>query len=304
MRLIGFFLVCFLTVPTYASTAEASASSVNSCEVLFSQVSGQLVKVRSSGAKIVRLGDGSYYKETSEFTSFEDQVFNSDRVGVYGYALFSSFHLQRYIAKAEAMGGLDVTIDGKVQHLKAGVVQEGRDDIRTPLDEFRQVSGRKAVSSDQLHTVLNSGDWPRHYANWKLIWSLMRQTDLNIENLGISRNRVFIFDTGDAFNTDEVRSRFGVSTAAQNFDYNFPHRAGDRVRHVPDFRIADENLKQMVRTIAREPLDALRARMGEDFFKTAVRGQGGSPEQIVLSIWKEAKNLASLLDSPPKLTDH
>ncbi len=192
MNILKFILLTVLLLASQGVAANPTCS-----KVFADEQSAVVVKVRSSGARIFKLEDGRYFKEESTFNSFADRVFNDDVAGVIAFKLFQSFGVGRYIANSEYVKeGLSLVVDGKVIQTRSGILQKGHEGIETPLSAHQTLFGLPSVHSKQIHNVLNSGDWSRHYANWKLIWMLLRQTDLNIANLGIYRGQVFIFDLG------------------------------------------------------------------------------------------------------------
>ncbi|MGZ3774042.1 MAG: hypothetical protein ACXVCY_08815 [Pseudobdellovibrionaceae bacterium] len=293
-KVLLFFLISCDAFASYA-IAEQCGSIFYSETVL-----AKVVKTRNSGARIFALSDGRFFKEETPARDYQDRIFNEDYAGVLAYKLFKTFKVERYLAKSYIEDhGMELSIDGKITRTNPGIVQEGRNDLVNPILDFKRQFGSSVSRSYDLHYLLNQKDWPRHYANWKLIWMLLRQVDLSIENLAVSEGTVFVFDTGDAFNKSSDRCRFGVCNTRQGFDYNFPGRPSDRVQHVPDFRRADKDLKNMVRELSSMSVAQLIELLGQDFYEN-LKSLRGSPEETLREIRNAARKLLPLFDKPPE----
>lgn len=277
-----------------------SRSSAPRCESTFQSFKAQLIRSRTTGSRIFKLEDGRYYKEESKLVTTQDQVFSDDRMGALVYQYLKHFGAEKYVAVTEKSEGLSLVVDGKMILTKPGILQEGRNDIQTPLDQYKRRNNKSAKSSAELHEVLNEKDWARHYANWKLLWMVLHQTDLSIENMGISEGRVFIFDIGDALVSDSLRCQFGVCDDRDYFVYNFPKNASDRVYHAPDFRLADPELKEFVIQVTKTDVSLLVNALGSDF-NLELREPRESAEKLFKSMQKRALRIRSLLDKSPEL---
>lgn len=289
--LLSFF---FLLLPWQAR------STAPRCESTFQSFNAQLIRARTTGSRIFKLQDGRYFKEESKLVTAQDQVFSDDRMGALVYQYLKHFGAEKYVAQTEKSEGLSLVVDGKMILTKPGIIQEGRDDITTPLDDYHSRHLKKAENSAQLHDTLNQKEWDRHYANWKLLWMLLHQTDLSIENMGISKGRVFIFDVGDALVSDSLRCQFGVCDDRDYFVFNFPKNASDRVYHAPDFRLADPELKELVIRITKTDVPILVKELGSDFNKE-LHDPRDNAEKLFKSMQKRALRIRSLLNKSPEL---
>ncbi len=239
-----------------------------SCDQVFQAPQiGKLIKTRHTGTRIFRLTDANgvvtYFKENDPHPSSKEQVFTNNRMGVLARNLFESFGLNGYIAKTvDHPEGMEVSIDGQIIKLSPGILQEGRAKIVTVLDQYKEQNGRNATDTSQLQPLLNTPEWAKHYANWKLAWTLLRQVDLNVANLGISDGKLFLFDLGDALNKVSDRCQFGICSHEHQFDINFPDNANDRREHRPDFRNASDDLKAMIRSLANSSAADVAERLG------------------------------------------
>lgn len=263
---------------------------------------GTVIKTRNDQTKIYRvtLEDGKvgYFKETFRGGSGERAVFDDLQVAVLATEISKKLGLHRFVADITWRDSLTVNVDGAIVHTRPGALQAELPTIVTPLDEFAERFPGKPITAKNLQKVLNSGDWPRLYANWKIFWSIFMQVDLNIANLAKSGDHLALFDLGDALNLPGVRRQMGIRSNHEEFHFNLPNQSWDRMEHRPDFRLADPEFKNFAQVVANSSNEELAAILGKNL--TDLLGHPrGLVKHHVAEMRNQAKRIVGLLNRHP-----
>lgn len=292
-----------MTLLALPSQPSLAALPSECAEVLLPPYSAQLVKSRDDGTRIYELrnpaGETFYYKENFVVAGGERAIFDDLSMTVIAASFAKRLGMEKYIPDAQWRNSLTfIGPQGELVTAKAGVLQEGVSGLRTPLDDFKVRFPGQRLNAENVHAILNSGEWPRLYADWKIFWSIFLQVDLNIANLARQGEHLALFDLGDLLNLPRVRAQMGVRNPLEQIHYNMPNHPGDRVEHRADFRLADPEFKQLARTIADGSdefiADLLGKRLDERF-----PSPRGSVRDVVKAMRGEAKRITGLLNRGP-----
>ncbi len=285
-----------------ATMTHASEIPAPCGDALHSPYGGTVIKTRNDQTKIYRVsmeeGKILYFKETFRGGSGERAVFDDLQSAVLATEAAKRLGLKKYVADIGWRDSLNLTVDGKSIHTRAGALQAEMPAIITPIDEFAIRYPGKPLTARGLQKVLNSGEWPRLYANWKIFWSIFMQVDLNIANLAHSGGQLALFDLGDALNLPGVRRQMGIRSAMEEFHFNLPNQSWDRIEHRPDFRQADPEFKNFAQVVANSSNEELAAILGKNL--TDLLGHPrGLVKHHVTEMRNQAKRIVALLNRHP-----
>ncbi len=281
------------------------SSWASSCDDFFTDTTAVVIKKDKKGIRIFRIqnenGQTSYFKEAPPYDTAPrlHLIFDDTEMPVIAHSIAKSFGLEQVVPNAVFQpNGIVLSVKGKQLQTKPGILQEGVNDLITPIDDFFLKNPGKQPTAAGIQTILNQGEWPRLYADWKILWRIFMQTDLNIANLAHHNGRLCVFDTGDLLSLPNIRMEMGIIQDSHNSDFNMPGNHWDRIEHRPDFRKADPEYKNLVLKIANESEEATSARLGkslDDFFKPPK----GSVRDHVRFMKQEARKVLELLERDP-----
>ncbi len=291
----------FWTGPLFAFDIEACTQLIR--PLLSSERPiGYVIKRRPDSSIIYRYTEPSgrlmYYKESPLEMNDHARVFDRLQTTMLVSNFAESLGLSKYVAKAEASGGVTLIIDGKVTKTRPGILQNGAGDLITPIDVFTSTGSDRRPTIYDIQKVLNTGDWPRLYANWKIFWTIFMQIDLNIANLARKGSDNFIFDTADAFHLPEVRLWMGIPDMNANLNISPPNSPSIRIHHRADFRLADPEFKNMAKILATESVEETAKRFGMSL-TDELPGPRGLILTHVRAIKSQAKWIVRALDLSP-----
>ncbi len=261
-----------------------------------------IVKTRDDQSRIYQLKweDGSiqYFKEKTINTELRHSTFDSPEMAVAAYHFLESFGLESYVPYSELSPGITLLLDGKTITTRPGLIQESFSQLTTPIDDFTTKNPGVPPTARGIQSVLNSGDWPRLYADWKIFWQTTHQVDLSIANLFRQGNQLRIIDVGDLLNNSATRNEMGIRSFIENYHFNMPNIPSDRIEFRPDFRKADPEFISMVKSIGQESEESVAARFGKQL-DDDLGFPRGKMRDIVKSVKNNAKKIVSRLNKDP-----
>lgn len=287
----------------FASPLSSSATLPSECaEQLSAPYTAKLVKTRDDGSRIFELktaaGEIRFFKENFTHPASERAVFDDLSMTVLAASFAKKLGLEKNIPDAQWRNSLTFVQNGETLTTKSGVLQEGVSDLVTPIDDFRARFAGQSLNAENIRAVLNSDEWPRLYADWKIFWSIFLQVDLNIANLARQGNRLALFDLGDLLNLPAVRAQMGVRNPLEQIHYNMPNHPHDRVEHRADFRLADPEFKKLAHTIADGSDEFIANLLGKSL-SDHFPAPRGSVREHVQAMRQEAKRIIGLLNRGP-----
>ena len=301
-NLLFFFALCALGGwPAFAGESF--------CEAKFGRLgpapTATVVKLRKDGTRILRLVNSSgvsYFREmpmASGAVAQEKAIFDDPRMPGLVFKFTRGLGLEGVVPQATyEKEGIEVVLDGHVVKTRPGAVQAEVSGLTTPIDEWKKLHPGKNPKAKDIAEVLSTGEWPRLYANWKILWRLMGQVDLSIENLAEKDGQIAVFDLGDAFNLPKTRARMGVSRDLDNMNFNMPGNAFDRVEYRADLRRADKPFRDLARKIATESDEETAARLGMKLDDRLPEPRGTIGDHVA-SMKFEARRILEMLDADP-----
>lgn len=298
----NFFFVFSCALPL-STAAWADAGFCQNLLAVAGPQTASLVKVRDDSSRIFRLTDQNkkifYFKEIPLRNSEERVIFDKLEMTVIATTAAKSLGLEKYVPHSEFVSeGITINLKGELTKTRPGVLQDGASDVVTPINEFRQTHKSQQPSLQDIQNVLNSGDWPRLYADWKIFWRIFMQVDLNIDNLGRRGKNLYIYDTGDLLNLPNARARMGIIREIDNLHFILPNRPGDRAEHRADFRLADPEFKKMAYTIATESDEETAKRLNRNL-NDSFDPPRGSVREHVRTMKQQARIIVELLNKGP-----
>ncbi|MBC7387074.1 MAG: hypothetical protein H7301_13055 [Cryobacterium sp.] len=281
----------------------AGATLPNRCgEQFLPPYDARVIKTRDDTTVIYELrasnGAQYFYKENFQSAQGERAIFDDLGMAALAYRMAKETGLGDALPETAWRSGVAVKIGDHVFRTRPGVLQAGIPEFVTPLDDFRKLHPDAALNSEALKEVLNSGDWPRLYADWKIFWNIFQQVDLNIANLARTGTKLIIFDLGDAFNLPASRKKMGVISEKEASKYAMPGNPNDFAEFRPDFRVADPEFKEFVRIIANASDEELAHFLGKspDDYLISPRGQVRTHVQAMRN---EATRILKILHQTP-----
>ncbi len=306
--LSGFILLLAVSVGASASAEPVVSSRAfrATCSKFLergSVFSAAVVKIRADGTKIYELrfpeGQTYYFKEAPRRADLRFEIFDDPKMAVLATHIAENFQLEKFIAPSSYFdAGIEIPLGETFLITHPGILQRGKTGLISPLDEFARLHPGKTPSAIELGKILNSGDWPRLYADWKIFWRIFQQTDLNIANLSRDADTLYMFDLGDLLNQPATRARMGIWRDAHNMHFNMPDKPWDRIEHRADLRQADPEFKKLVRDVAALSEDALAAKLGKNLNESLGKTRG-SVSKLVHAMKYEANWLLYRLDRGP-----
>jgi hypothetical protein len=305
--LLGRIAILFFVILAFA--AGPGFAGEGACEPKFAHLesvpSATVVKLRKDGTRIFRLVSGdkvSFFRETpmeSGAIAEERAIFDDPNMPGLVYQFTRGLGIDEVVPRATyEKSGINISLQGAMIRTRPGAIQDEVKGLTTPIDEWKKLHPGQEPRASDIEKVLNTGQWPRLYANWKILWRLMNQVDLSIENLAEKNGQIAIFDLGDAFNLPASRSRMGIAQDMDNMNFNMPNKAWDRVEFRADFRKADQAFKNLVRVIATENDEATAHRLGMGLDEILPSPRGRIRDHVA-SIKSEASRLLELLNRDP-----
>jgi hypothetical protein len=305
------YLIFLTNLACFCSVAEAWAAHAPiavECQRAFGQVISQgyslrVVKAREDGTKIYELrfqdGDLIFFKEDPQSQDLKYQIFDSQNLAVIATRAGENFGLQKYVAASvRSNHGAEIQDGARIIKTRPGILQKGKASLISPIDEFRKIHPGKEATARDISALLNSGDWPRIYADWKIFWRIFQQVDFNIANLSREGSSLYMFDLGDILNLPATRARMGIATDRQNMNINMPNRPWDLVEHRADFRQADPEFKKLVHDVVKASDEELAQKLGKNL-SDSLGPNRGTVRDTVREMRFEAIRLERVLDLGP-----
>ncbi len=298
-------LLTLIGIPLLA-VAQEGIPHVN-CGGLFNPptelpLQASIVKTREDSSKIYEFkstaGKILYFKEITNSLTYERSVFDTAEMSVLAYSFAKSFNLESVVPYAELSPGITLETGGVRVFTRPGVIQAGVSGLVTPLDEFKKKFPKTILSAKKLHAILNDGEWPRLYADWKIFWRITMQVDLNIANLAREGEHLRIFDLGDILNFDGVRKQMGIFSGIDNFIFNLPDKPWEKALHRADFRKADPEFVEIAHAVATESAEATAARFGKRI-EDVLSPPRGKMSDHVAAMKKQARWIIESLNKSP-----
>jgi hypothetical protein len=196
--------------------------------------------------------------------------------------------------------GIRITVNGADLQTAPGTLQEPILGMVSLLDQVREtVQPGSSLERTELHNLLNREPWDRIYADWKIFWAVFLQIDLNIGNLALQGSDAAIFDLADSLNSSQVRFEMGVRTDCDRFLFNLPGQPSARVLHIPDFRRADPQFKELPAKILGLSDEELASRMGRPDLDQPLGNERPVVRMIIREVKTQARWVQGLLANAP-----
>jgi hypothetical protein len=300
-------IALFLSISAPAYSAEVPTNPPypippECTEVVTPAYTATIVKERNDRTKIYRVdhprGGTLYFKENGRLTDYERSVFDDLKIAALTTKMAQALGLNAHLPEIQWRERLSLVIDGEMITARPGALQAEMQNLVTPIDDFKRLYPHQPVTPRGIQKVLNSGDWPRHYANWKIFWSIFHQVDLNIGNLAKMGDKTAIFDIGDALNLPAVRRDMGISRSLHEVYFNLPNQPGSRAEHRADFRLASPEFKNLAHVVATSSLEELAALMGKNLEDTLNPPRGKVRDHLT-AMKNQAKRIVPLLNRGP-----
>ena len=261
-----------------------------------------VVKTRDDKSKIYKIqtseGQLLFFKENPNSNEEERLIFDDPEMSAIAFSASKSLGIGEHVASANLSPGVNLLVGGHTVHTRPGIMQAGFDHLITPIDEFMTAHPGVQPTAKDIQEILNTGEWPRLYADWKIFWRIFQQTDLSIANLARDGDALRIFDVGDLLNFNSVRSRMGIRSDLDNIHFNMPNASAQRVEHRADFRKADPAFRDLAKTIATESDEATAERLGKQL-NDVFAPPRGSVRDHVREMKEQARRIVELLDKNP-----